>query len=207
MRDGVAGLEGTLRAGEDEVYRALLAVLDGVFSAAVVTPAVVTFWRSVWELMGLYVYPDNELYGALISAGIGVFGHLLFALSQHYFEYFHPDRNRVLYYVVSRFYTMCFAFVCVNGWRGPWTILDLYTEKDFTTVMATTVVGVVALAAIRALRNVSAPPCSLVTDHVQGYFEVVTMFRVTVRNNSIFNCLLFLLITFKPMIRFRKFLN
>jgi hypothetical protein len=75
---------------------------------------------------------------------------------------------------------VCFAFVCVNGWRGPWQLLDMFTKNELLTVVAPTIVGIVALAAMRALRNVSATPFAVATDSVKGYFEVLTMFRVAV---------------------------
>ncbi|KAF2897801.1 hypothetical protein ILUMI_08388, partial [Ignelater luminosus] len=180
MRGSIAGLPEFSLKGENPTHYALLVLLDTLFSILIVTPGVVGYWRSIWELMEIYVYPENATISAIISTVIGIVGHLFFMLCQHMFERsFHPDNNRILYYVVSRLYTVCFAFVCVNGWRGPWTLLDLYTDNDLTTIISTTVVGIVALVVMRGLRNVSAAPFSIATDQVKGYFEVVTMFRVS----------------------------
>lgn len=181
MRGSIAELPNSLK-GNSATHYAFLSVLDSIFSAIVVAPLVVGYWRSVWELMEVYVYPNNLLISSAISTAIGIFGHLLFALSQHSFQhYFHPDRNRISYYIVSRLYTASFAFVCVNGWRGPWNLLNMYTKRDLSTVITTSAVGVIALAFMRALRNISSPPFAIVTDYVKGYFQVLTMFRVTVR--------------------------
>lgn len=180
MRGSTAGLPSTLK-GDSATHYAFLSVLDCVFCSVVLAPLVVCFWRSVWELMGSYVYPDDELVSAGVSTVIGIGGHLFFALSQHTFERnLHPDRNRISYYVISRLYTLCFAFVCVNGWRGPWIILDVYTGKELTLTGTPFAVGIIALAAMRTLRNVSAPPFAVTTDYVTGYFQVLTMFRITV---------------------------
>lgn len=128
--------------------------------------------------MDIHVLPDNLLLSSVISTVIGISGHLFFSFFQKVFEdNFHPDKNRILYYLVSRSYTVCFAFVCVNGWRGPWYILDLHSKSS---VLTSTMVGVVALLSIRGLRNVSASPCVIVNDGVKGYFGVVTMFRISV---------------------------
>jgi hypothetical protein len=56
----------------------------------------------------------------------------------------------------------------------------MFTKNELLTVVAPTIVGIVALAAMRALRNVSATPFAVATDSVKGYFEVLTMFRVAV---------------------------
>ncbi|XP_031335025.1 uncharacterized protein LOC116164911 isoform X3 [Photinus pyralis] len=185
MRGSVAGLPDFSVKGANPTHYALLVVLDTLFSAIVISPAVVGYWRSIWELMELYVYPQNSVISAIISTAIGIVGHLVLTVCQHGFsKHFHPDTSRILYYAFSRLYTVCFAFICVNGWRGPWLLLDLYTEMELTTIVLTTCIGVVALTALRALRNISATPFSIVTDQVKGYFEVVTMFRVSIEEKT-----------------------
>jgi len=95
----------------------------------------------------------------------------------------HPDKHRLVYYVSSRAYTALFGLACVNSWRGVWSALDYYTGVSGPTVAALTAVSVVALAAMRALRNVTAPPFVLVTDNHDNYFQVPTMFH-TVRESA-----------------------
>jgi hypothetical protein len=46
--------------------------------------------------------------------------------------------------------------------------------------LGTTTASVIALAAMRTLRNISAPPFSITADYCDGYFQVPTMFRVSV---------------------------
>ncbi|VEN47732.1 unnamed protein product [Callosobruchus maculatus] len=135
-------------------------------------------------LMDVYVYPQDPVISALISTCIGIGGHLFFALSQNWFQrLLHPSSNRLVFYVGSRLYTECFAIVCVNGWRGPWQLLDIHSRKQCFTVLATTMVGVVALISVRGLRNVTAPPFIIVRDNVKGYFEVITMFRLSLQKS------------------------
>ncbi|KAF7287351.1 uncharacterized protein LOC143191033 [Rhynchophorus ferrugineus] len=197
MRGSTVGLPDTFQ-GSGTTYYTLITVLDLLFSALIVCPCVVSYWRSVWTLMDIYVSPNDHLLSAVISTSVGVCGHLFFLLFQKVLENnFHPDRSRILFYIVSRLYTICFAFTCVNGWRGPWEILTVHTRTDFKSVMVTTTVGLVALISMRALRNVSSPPCVIVNDSVKGYFEVLTMFRVTVKEKVslfILDCLFSVLI-------------
>lgn len=178
MRGSIAGFENNLK-NTSPYYYAVLSVLDVFISCGVVAPAVVGYWRGVWMLSELYVFPDNELLSALVSTLVGSLGHLFFALAQNVFiRVFHPDKNRILYFVFSRCYTTCFGIVCVNGWRGPWSLLDYYcSENDVRLVAAIMLGGVLALASMRTLRNVSAPPFAMSMDKVEGYFEVPTLFR------------------------------
>ncbi|XP_018564398.1 uncharacterized protein LOC108905848 isoform X2 [Anoplophora glabripennis] len=198
MRGSTAGLPEHFQ-GYNKSYNRILTVLDSLFSIVVVCPCVVGYWRSIWKLMEIYATPQgSELLSALISTTIGMTGHLAFCFLQKVLEHtFHPYKNRILYYLVSRLYTVCFAFTCVNGWRGPWQLLELHAKYNKFTVLVTTVVSVAALVAIRCLRNVAAPPCLIVKDVVRGYFEVMTMFRLSMGEKTslyILDCLFSVLI-------------
>lgn len=159
-------------------YYKFLTIVDMLISTLIVSPAVVGFWRSAWVLMDIHVLPEDPLMSAVVSVVIGICGHMFFSISGKVFEdNFHPNRNRMLYYIVSRSYTVCYAFVCVNGWRGPWYILDMHSKN---LIFISTLVGVIALIVIRGLRNITASPCVIATDGVKGYFDIVTMFRISV---------------------------
>lgn len=181
MRGSTAGLRVSLK-GESPTHYALLTILDSVYAIGILSPCVVGYWRGVWELMSFYVYPGDPLMSALVSATLGFSGHMIAAVYQYDFErWFDPNQKRLTYFVMSRLYTIGFGFTCVNTWRGVWLLLDAYTEQELNTVLAPTVVSVAALASMRCLRNVMAPPYVVVIDTVKGYFEVPTMFRVPVR--------------------------
>lgn len=181
MRGSTAGLADHLR-GTSPGHYGLLTVLDLAFSALVVAPGIVGYWRSTWRLTHFYLYPENPVKSATCSLIIGMASHLAFGIFQDFFtKNFNPERRRLTYYLVSRVYTAVYAFGCVNSWRGAWELLDKYTDADINTVLATTLVSVVSLGCMRALRNVSATPFGIVIDQVEGYFEVPTMFKTTVR--------------------------
>lgn len=184
MRGSTAGLADHLRGTSPNHY-ALLCVLDTLFSAVVVAPAIVGYWRSTWRLTAIYLCPEEPVRSAAISLGLGILGHLLFGISQRALTaVFHPDRHRLTFYLVSRAYTAVYAFTCVNSWRGAWELLDRYTDPHVNTVLAMTLVSVISLAAMRALRNVSATPFGIVMDSVDGYFDVPTMFKTTVSSGA-----------------------
>lgn len=166
---------------KDKIYEFFLAVLDFLFSAFVITPCVVGCWRSQWELMDIYCYPNDNILSAWISTAIGFFGNLFLNFIQKPMQQtFDPDINRVLFYVVSRTYSLFYAFVCVNWFRGVWQLLDIFTPGDLITVSATTVGAMIVLASFRSLRNISSPPLVVATDEQKGYFQVLTTFRTSV---------------------------
>ncbi|KAG5899902.1 hypothetical protein JTB14_002454 [Gonioctena quinquepunctata] len=197
MRGSTAGLPDNLQ-GYSAKYYTLLTVLDSLFASLIVCPCVVGYWRAVWGLMDIYLSPFGTLNSGLISIAVGISGHMFFALFQKVFEKnFHPDRNQIIFYLVSRLYTVCFAFICVNGWRGPWECLNFHSKTEMFPLFATTMVGVVALISIRGLRNVTASPFVIVNDDVKGYFEVMTMFRIQIGDRTtlyVLDCLFSVLI-------------
>ncbi|XP_012253514.2 uncharacterized protein LOC105684613 isoform X2 [Athalia rosae] len=184
-----ASVTGALEnRSSNSVHYTILTVLDTIFSTCVAAPAVVGYWRGTWELSDVYIYPDNEVISCIVSIIIGFSGFFVFNVTQHFLdEFFHPDKHRLSYYLGSRCYTALFGFCCVNVWRGVWQALDLATGLLPSTVFATTGIGLLALALLRALRNIAAPPISLSVDSCPGYFVVPTMFRVdNTRNWSLY---------------------
>ncbi|KAF7386365.1 hypothetical protein HZH68_013497 [Vespula germanica] len=179
LRAGVGMTGGLDSQSSNRLHYMILTILDTIFSAIVAAPAVVGYWRGTWGLSDAYLYRDDPVFSSFVSVAIGFIGLFVFSITQHRLnDLLHPDKHRLSYYAGSRFYTAVFGFCCVNAWRGAWQALDLYTELIPSTVFATTAVSLLALAIMRAIRNVSAPPFSLSLDSCPGYFEVQTMFRV-----------------------------
>lgn len=182
LRAASAGMTGGLdRRSSNRLHYAILTILDTIFSAFMVAPAVVGYWRGTWELSDFYVYPDEPVLSTFASITIGFTGLFVFNVLQHSLvDILHPDKHRLSYYLGSRLYTSVFGLCCVNAWRGIFNALDIYTEQTPGTIVATTAVSLLALGIMRAIRNLSAPPFALVLDSCSGYFEVQTMFRVNV---------------------------
>lgn len=59
-----------------------LSIFDSVFALAVVGPATVGYWRGGWNLMEIYLFPEEHLKSSLISLGVGFVGMLLMCLGQ-----------------------------------------------------------------------------------------------------------------------------
>lgn len=174
MRGSTAGLTGTLTSGTNP---ALLEFADVVFASFVVAPAVVTYWKSTWSLMDLYVLND-PVASAAACATFGLCCDLVFCVCQTQLtKYLKPDRGKIVYYVLSRFYTCIAGMACVGAWRGVWNLLNECTGDSARTLMSTTVAATLSLAALRTLRNICAAPFAVAVDSPQGYFDVPTMFR------------------------------
>lgn len=177
MRGSTAGLADTL-AGGSRAYSALLASADALFAAAVVAPAVVTYWKSTWTLLDLYVLPEQPVKSAALCTAAGLACNFLLTVLQTQLSAgLRPDKGRITYYVVSRVYTAVAGVACVAGWRGVWNLLNECTGSSARTVLSTTAAATLSLAALRALRNICAAPFAVVVDSPLDYFDIPTMFR------------------------------
>lgn len=183
MRGSTAGLaEGTI-VTPDTVHAAFLVFLDVMFSSAIAAPVVIAYWRGTWNLMTTVLFPDNMLWSAISSCFIGTIGHFIFYYYQgHFTKSFHPDKHRITFIIISRMYTAIYGVVCVNSWRGGWTLMDLYIPKNVPIYFFILMISCILLAFCKALRNISSSPFAISTDHSKDYFAVPTMFKASVSN-------------------------
>ncbi|ETN58915.1 fuseless [Anopheles darlingi] len=158
----------------------LLQLIDYLYASLVVAPLVVGYWRGTWNLMAEYIYPSDLTTSLLVSLAIGIVGHLIFNLFQASFrQNLNADKHRIAFYVGSRVYTFLYAVVCVNGWRGGWQLIDLYTTHDVLYVVLITLGCLFLLACLKGVRNVMSAPFVIVNDSQQEYFDVPTYFKLT----------------------------
>lgn len=176
MRGSNAGIADTF--GISRTRTAVLEIADIIFSSLVVSPAVVTYWKSSWTLMDLYVLPEQPVISALISAVFGLCCDLVLCVCQTQLtKFLTPDRGRLFYYVFSRLYTYVAGVACIAAFRGLWNLLNECTEDSAKTLMCTTAAATLSLAALKVLRNISASPFAVCVDSPQNYFDVPTMFK------------------------------
>lgn len=189
MRGSTAGLgDGDKFSGlstKMSYHSIMLETLDDFCASFLVAPLVVSYWRGTWNLMDTFLMPHNKTHSAIASLIIGIIGHLVFTIFQGTFrDNFNPQKHRITFYLGSRLYTCVFAIICVATWRGGWQLIDIYSERDLMTIIYITIPSILLLVALKTIRNISASPFVIVTDHSQEYFDVPTMFKKTVRQHT-----------------------
>lgn len=183
MRRSDAGLayEG-LPAQKTTYHSLVLDFLDYCFASLVVAPLVVSYWRGTWNLLEVYLCPGEKIHSSVVSLIIGILGHLVFTIWQGSFRgHFDPDHHRLTFYCGSRLYTSIFGIICVNCWRGGWQLIDHYTARNMTTILSITIIAIISLMYLKALRNVTGPPFVVIPDHPREHFHVQTMYKKLVR--------------------------
>ncbi|XP_041987864.1 uncharacterized protein LOC121739444 [Aricia agestis] len=186
MRGSTAGLGATLPGGS-RAHSALLEFADVVFASVVVAPAVVTYWKSTWSLLDLYVLTSDPVLSAAACAAFGLCCDLIFCVFQAQLTArLTPERSRLTYYAASRACTYVAGVACVGAWRGVWNLLNECTGDSARTLMSTTAAATLSLAALRVLRNICAAPFAVAVDSPQDYFNVPTMFRTSSRETALY---------------------
>ncbi|XP_041775604.1 uncharacterized protein LOC121595593 isoform X2 [Anopheles merus] len=183
MRGSIAGIEdGIIGTAQfrPSYHGLLLELIDYLYASLVVAPLVVCYWRGTWNLMGEYIYPSDLTTSLVVSLAIGIVGHIVFNIFQATLrQYLNADRHRIAYYLGSRLYTVIYGVVCVNGWRGGWQLIDLYTTHDVLYVVLITLGCLFILACLKGVRNVMGTPFLIINDSRREYFDVPTYFKLT----------------------------
>lgn len=194
MRGSTAGLADGLIATPESVHATFLHLIDIIFSSIVLAPAVILYWRGTWNLTGLFLFSNNPELSAVISLSAGILGHLVFNIFQEKFKKnLHPDKHRITYLLCSRIYTYAYGLACVNCWRGGWILMDHHVPHNLGTIFTITFVSTVFLVLMKGMRNISATPFAISSDHSKEYFSVPTMFkvvRITITEFDNKNCVL-----------------
>lgn len=179
MRGSTAGLTEGMISPPESVHATFLHFVDIIFSSMILAPAVILYWRGTWNLTGLFLLPTNLQFSAIISLSAGILGHLVFNIFQEKLKKnLHPDKHRITYLVCSRIYTYIYGLACVNCWRGGWILMEHYIPHDLGTIFTITLVSAILLVLVKGMRNISATPFAVSTDHSKDYFTVPTMFKV-----------------------------
>lgn len=93
----------------------ILDFLDALFAITLVAPAVVGYWRGTWNLMGHYVYTNNETYSSLVSLALGFIGMFIFCLAQDSIKKYFEGKHDSFAFRVEIFNTIFFIYYKQNS--------------------------------------------------------------------------------------------
>lgn len=156
-------------------------VIDALFSCLIIAPLVIGYWRGTWYLSDFYIFPHDLRANLFVSGVCGIFMQILFTYFQDVFKRnIGPEKQQLLYYVISRFYTYVYGLACINMWRGGWKALDYYCGTDTIQIVVPTVISFFVVLCMKTSRNLASVPFIVVIDSSKNYFEVPTMFKLTV---------------------------
>jgi len=151
-------------------------VADSILCLFVFFPSMLCYWRGMWDLYGVYLYPDDELLcdWATFCLGCGALlgyfyqptlGHLL-----RYVGFVDGRRNWkgcVMFVVLSRVALYLHAVTAMAHWRGVWHLANRYIDAvvdRLTGAIVGLVVCYSALVVCRASHTVIFQPFIVIND-------------------------------------------
>jgi len=100
-------------------------VADCTLCIFVFFPSMVFYWRGIWDLLGVYIYPDNEPLCHWVITGIGsctILSYGIFPLLTQALE----GSRKSVYVLVTRTFMFIHGDLSMTYWRGVWMLGDYY---------------------------------------------------------------------------------
>jgi hypothetical protein len=158
---------------------------DMFISAFIITPFVNIHWRGAWDLLDIYLLPNNERNSAYVSLGIGLLILYIIYLSQNFLQIFYEKyRHNLIGQIMTRLYTLIFAFAYINQWRGLWNLLDL-TSNNWFHLLIETLISIVFLLFMKSIYNLNSAPFIIAID-TESYFLIGSKHTVSVSQRVFF---------------------
>lgn len=174
MRESILLINSAL---DIEHYSGLIEYIDILFTTLIAGPLTIIYWLATWHLMDIYIYPEDPLLSALVTAMMGVvLGLLLYVFQEYCCKRLTPEMGRLRFFIVTRLYNYVAGIINVAACRGVWNIMEIYEEDAFSTAV-TTIASAIALICLKGLRNVEAAPYCVAIDADEGYFDAPTFYR------------------------------
>jgi len=168
----------------------LLSLADLLWSALVVAPLVVLFWRGTWDVLDLVIYPPNtggdaaenlsrrQLSG-LVSYLLGLFSRIFLDLIKFHLKEFLNRRPTLMQTLGGLVYRGIYAFSGVAFWRGIWDLMIEDVGLQTFWLICILVASVLVLSFSRTTRTLVGSPLGLLIDTHDNTFESYTFFRRT----------------------------
>ena len=152
-------------------------------------PALVCYWRGLWDLLAVYIYPGQKPLNHWMVTLIGSFsilGYFVFPLVDAYYSQI-KHTSSTLYFIGTRFCLFVYGVISLAYWRGVWELFDYYLGKNPIPAMALFVCSFMLLAGCRACRTTIYSPVVIYLDTRKNVLVPATCFRSKVGNqNNIF---------------------
>jgi hypothetical protein len=142
--------------------------VDCCINILVIFPAIICNWRGTWDVLGVYIFPDQTPLNHWVTTAIGFCSVFL-----GYFI-FPPLGNRLrgcrhgVFLVGSRLamYVYSILFICI--WRGVWNLLDHYMTSNWRLSLIGYFICSLILLVFRSFRAAMWPPLIAFLDKKQA---------------------------------------
>ena len=117
----------------------VLFFVDNLLAAVVIGPLVVFYWRGTWELLNVYLFPDDQAASGWMCVAIGNVGLMFIAYLQKPLVSCIRVGNPMHW--INYLYTYVLGGLNIFQWRGVWVLLDHYTGVNAPSSWITFAIG------------------------------------------------------------------
>jgi len=120
---------------------ALLYLADNLIGGILIGPLTVFCWRGMWNLVTVYVFPNDKDLSGYTCAAIGNVGLLIVAFIQTFLKSHLRVDNKLHWWLGYHVFT-CVCFVLnVCHWHGMWFLLDYFLGLGFQSAWISFAIG------------------------------------------------------------------
>jgi len=158
-------------------------MVNWFWSAVVVAPIVVTYWRGTWDLLADLVYPSNVPHPAtqrqlsgLVCYLAGLVARIVMDMVKGSLENFLEEKEDIVMKIVSWVFTALYALAGVSFWRGVWFLMKLDIGVNPVKLVIILIVSLVILLYTGISRSLIASPLGISLDTKGAAFHAKIFF-------------------------------
>jgi len=170
-------------------------VTNLAWSMIIVAPMVVMFWRGIWDLLDLLIYPDEpdekqnskrKEKSGLTCVLVGLTIRIVLDLIKFHLGEFLNSKPGALSSTGRYVFTLVYAAAGVAFWRGVWEVMrfDVGERQLQLTIMLAGGVAVLIFSGISS--SLISSPLAISVDNHENTFTVATFFQRTPDNKRWF---------------------
>lgn len=157
-----------------------LTLLDYIIVSFIISPIIVSYWRSTWKLMEQLIFHYAITTSAITTGAVGLLITVLSYGLQNQLKRALLARTikSVQWTIGYHVFLYVLGISTIGFWRGVWVIWNHLSGCDIKSHVASLGVGWGALILLRSLMNAIAAPLSLTTDISDKIFDCSSRFRL-----------------------------
>lgn len=113
---------GTATSDTSPFYK----LLDYAFTMSVITVSTVTFWRSSWTAINIYVFPNHATISNMLSIVAGYTVILSLKMVERSLKSMALRSSKAVGLLLQCIFAYLMGLAAVNLWRGVWQLMDIF---------------------------------------------------------------------------------
>ncbi len=157
----------------------LIRYLDSLIALFIVFVATCFYWRGSWDIITVYVLPDNEPLNHWVRYGIGICTCFTYFLLPHIKKAL-EHKSEICFVIASRCFMIFHGTLYMFHWRGLWGVAEYYQGTDPLWGWITLAVTYTLLVMLGCSRHILWPPFVVPIDRRESLLVACNRFGASV---------------------------